>query len=208
MSLSDALDSEVSVADLPRLNGRAARLPSPLSIRSLTSGEVERASKGEGGTTRASPLTRITGRHRLLAQYIAQGMGTTEAARRVGLTVSYTSILKNDPTFQDLISHAKAHQERAFIDTNERLAAITGNALDEINERFEEDPAQFSTDELLHIAALGADRTGFGPKKTEERNINLNFGDHLAAARARAAEAAKAISAPLIEEATLVEEPV
>lgn len=208
MSLDNIMDLDTSAEQYvpPRLIGRVARLPLPLSVRSLESGEVDAQSKGEAGL-KASPLTRISARHRRLAELIASGMGTNDAARAVGLTASRVSILKADREFQELVSHAQKLGDLAWVATNERLASVAGNAIDEINERFEEDPGQFSPDELLKFAALGADRTGFGPKTVVEKNVNVNFGDELSAARKRA-ESARLVSRPPVEEATVLEEAV
>lgn len=205
MSLDSMLDSPAPGADSTeplRLRGRAGRLPTPLSIRSLTSGEVEAAAKGEAGNS-SSPLVRISARHRRLAELVAEGMGTNEAAMTVGLTASRVSILKGDKTFQDLVAHCSALKERAFIATNERLAAVSNTALDIIQERLEADPDEHTMAELVKLSEMGADRTGFGPKKVEEKNINVNFGDALSAARKRA-EASKQLNAA-VEEATIIE---
>lgn len=206
MSLDNIMDLDTATEQYvpPRLIGRVARLPLPLSVRSLESGEVDAQSKGEAGL-KASPLTRISARHRKLAELIASGMGTNDAARAVGLTASRVSILKADREFQELVSHARKLGELAWVDTNIRLATVANNSLDELNERFEEDPGQFTVEELRALAALGADRTGFGPKTVVEKNVNVNFGDELSAARKRA-ESARLISRPAVEEATVVEE--
>jgi hypothetical protein len=64
----------------------------------------------------------------------------------------------------------------------------------------EDDPDSFSVGELANLSKLGADRTGFGPSKTEEKNINLNFGDKLEAARRRVAEqGSKLIEASVVD---------
>lgn len=198
----------LTVVESPvRTTGRASLpLPGVLSERHLVSGEVEALTAREAGV-KAPPLVRVTSRHRQLARLIAGGAGTTAAANATGLTASRVSILLADPTFRDLVAHAKTELDSAHTGFDKTLAGLGEDAAEALRDRFEEDPERFSNDELIRIVEKTADRTGFGPKRVEEKNVNVNFGDRLDAARRRAEAAALAppLPASVVEEAVVVE---
>lgn len=208
MSLSEMLDEDLGDVDLSQVRtlGRAGKkLPVPFNVRPLDADEVRAHGERESGI-KATPLKRVSSRHRQLAKAIASGMPPGQAARMYDLSPSRVSILQMDPTFQDLVAVCRAEGAQHFAAFNERLAGLGEDAIEELRERLETEPAQFAADELIRISAMTADRTGFGPKKVEEKNINLNFGDQLSAARKRVVEAGARQIEAVIEEATIISE--
>lgn len=186
-----------------RTRGRAAgSLPTVLGVRPLELDEVSAHGAREAGI-KASPLRRLSSRHRHLAKLLASGMAPSQAAHIVGLTVSRVSILKDDPSFQDLLAFYGQAVEATFLPFVEKMAGLAEDTVDELQKRLEDDPDSFESDELLRIAQTFADRTGHAPKRVEERNINLNFGDRLEQARRTARQA---VESAVIEDAELVEE--
>lgn len=160
------------------------RMPTVLGMRSLSVEEVESLTTREAGI-KARPLARLTNRHRQLARLIAVGTSPSVAAHSVGLTASHVSILQADVTFQELVGIMKNEQDAAFLGFTERMAGLAEDSVDTLRGRLEEEPDQFTNPELIDLVKTLADRTGHAPKRVEEKNVNINFGDRLDAARQR-----------------------
>jgi hypothetical protein len=168
-----------------RTRGRAVVIPTVLSMRELEPTEVEEFLARERGT-KANPLQRLSSRHRKLAHYIASGATVTEAAMAFGMTVSRVSLLKQDQTFQELITFYQNTTDEARQDLQEVLEGLSLDALTALIDRLEETPDEFSTGELMSLAKMTADRSGHAPTKKVEQNININVGARLDQARERA----------------------
>jgi hypothetical protein len=173
-----------------RKRGRvAANLPIPLDVRPLAAEQVLAASQREEGI-KAGAIERLSSRHHSIAKAIAAGAKTSEVAAQFGLTPSRVSVLKADGTFNDLIEFYRAKGDMIFEMVHERMAGVSFDSLEELSARLT-DPdivGEIETETLLKIVQVLADRTGHAPKRVEEKNINVNFGDRLEAARARARE--------------------
>lgn len=139
----------------------------------------------EERATKAPALRKLTERHHRLARALAEGMSETEAAIVVGYSVSRISILKDDPSFKDLVAHYAEQVQERFADLQDRLSALAATAVDELNDRLEISPEDFSNDDLRKLAALAADRTGHGPTSTSTHNVNIGLAERLDAARVR-----------------------
>lgn len=137
-----------------------------------------------------APLKTLRDKHHTLARYMAQGFTDTEISSYTGYSLSRISVLRSDPAFAELVNHYRVNREDAQRRLDERLADATGTALSVLQERLEDDPDKFDNDELLDTLKILADRSGFGPQKTQT-NVNLNIGmaDRLKAARERATRA-------------------
>ena len=182
-----------------RKRGRAeAQLPIPLDVKPLTAEKVAAASRREEGI-KPSALERLTSRHHAIARDIAAGVRTGDVAAKYGLTPSRISILKGDGTFNDLVEFYRARGDAMFDLVHERLAGVAFDALEVIADRIT-DPdqaAEIDLSELTKLVQMTTDRTGHAPKRVEEKNVNINFGDQLEAARQRARE--RIIDATAIE---------
>lgn len=99
-------------------------------------------------------LVQIRHSHHQLAQMLATGTKQEECALITGYNPAYISILKGDPSFQDLISYYSAQREVLFVDAIERMRSLGLSTLDELQSRLEEDPTQFSNRELLEQTEL------------------------------------------------------
>jgi hypothetical protein len=121
-------------------------------------------------------------------------MSVTDVAATCGVTIARVSSLKADPAFAELVAHYRAiitaewaQQDTVieFMRTNALKAqAMISDKLDDAAERNEFLP----TRDLLGIAELGLDRTGYG-KVNKNVNINVDFAAKLEAARGRASRA-------------------
>jgi hypothetical protein len=85
---------------------------------------------------------------------LAQGTKNEECSRITGYAPSYISVLKTDPTFQELIAHYAGERELLFVDVIERMRSLGLSTLDELQRRMEEDPDNFSNRELFEQAEL------------------------------------------------------
>jgi len=99
-------------------------------------------------------LTQIRHSHHQLAQMLATGTKQEECALITGYSPVYISILKTDPTFNDLVAYYAAQREVVFVDAIERMRSLGLSTLDELQARLEEDPTQFSNRELFEQAEL------------------------------------------------------
>lgn len=190
MSLAEALDAETETLTVEpiRVRGRASRMPTVLGKRALSPLEVAAQATREVGY-KPSPLQRLSSRHKKLARLVAQGMPDGVAAHVVGLTASRVSILKGDPTFQELVALSAKELAITYSDFHEKMAGLGEDTVDLLQERLENDPDQFDSDQLLRITTALADRTGHAPKREPAPgsvNFNFNFGDQLEEARRRA----------------------
>jgi hypothetical protein len=150
--------------------------------------------------TRAPNLQRLTHRHHRLARTLAEGMSPGQAGILCGYSSSRVSILQDDPTFKELIQFYRAQVEAAFIGLQERLAGLAETAADILQDRLEDDPDGFDSEDLRKIVSMGADRTGHGPSTTTNQNITVGFAARLEAARARRLPSSPIIDAEIINE--------
>lgn len=151
-------------------------------IRPLTEADI--AMLGTEMGAKPPALKRLSDRHHALARALASGMSESDAALIVGISGSRVSILKADPTFQELVRFYRSGVQEQFRDLHARLAGLSMDAADELQERLEETPESISTGQLMDIVKLGADRTGHGPSSTQV-NVNVNLAERLRAARER-----------------------
>lgn len=147
--------------------------------------KADLAMRSGGAVSQPSSLQKLHARHHALARALAQGMRPGVAGAIYGYSASRVSILQSDPSFRDLVQHYIDEEGLDAKRINERLEIITQLALDELMERFETEPEKLTVRELERLAAMGADRTGHGPKATTETNINIGFGERLRAAQER-----------------------
>lgn len=174
--------------------GRRAKVEAPISSRAVSAREVSEALTREEGIE-AAPLGRIKAQHKRLAMAIAQGVPHGRAAMLNGFSVSRVSILMGDDTFRDLVERMRhdidAGVMEEVLEIKKNSLNLAHDIIELITERVHESPDDVSTDEARKIFETVADRTGFGPKRTEEKNVNVNIGSRLEDARRRVEEARK-----------------
>ena len=130
---------------------------------------------------------RIRERHHTLALAVAEGAGKTD--KQIALEHGYSPAtlyrLRNDQVFMELVDHFRAGMDAAQADAFQRMTDLCADAIDEIDQRLDEKPGDFTTNQLMKLVELTADRTGFGPQTKSELNVNIGLGDKLSAARKR-----------------------
>lgn len=137
-----------------------------------------------------SVIKRIRDHHHALARLVAQGKRTGEIARETGMSLSRISILKGDPTFQQLVAHYREQvnviEMDLYAQMRAREVARYMLATEEEVERLMEMPETFSARDLADIRADAADRLGM-TKVTRSENVQWkgDLADGLAEARRR-----------------------
>lgn len=177
--------------DIPfRTRGRAAKPLHAAEVRALDRADLELLSEEKGSVS--TPLKRLSDRHHALARCLASGMAETDAAIACGYVISRVSVLKSDPAFQELLYFYRDEANLQYRDLHSRLAGISMDAAEELQERLEHDMQadvankQISIGQLMEITKLGADRTGHGPQTSNTNlNINVDLASKLEAARKR-----------------------
>lgn len=170
--------------DIIRTRGRAEQ---PLVVREVGEiGAAELALLGAERGIQAPPLKRLGERHHALARLLAQGTPPGEASAITGLHPSRISILKADPTFQQLLEFYRGIETEAYRGMHETLAGLSLDAANELRQRLEDDPDSITNGQLVEIVKTGADRTGFGPKSTQDVNVNVGIAQRMQEARERA----------------------
>lgn len=148
--------------------------------RELTQGDAALLSEARGITAPTVKTMRET--HHQLARLLASGMKQVEASAITGFSQSRISILKQDPAFQELITHYREVVDSSFADVQGQLASLSVDVIGELRDRLHDSPDGFRTRELMDFMTSLLDRSGHGPTaklKTENTNIFVT-GDELA----------------------------
>jgi len=173
--------------------GRKA-IASPIEITNLR--ELKRADLAVLAAPRPpNALQQLRDNHHRVARALASGMSNTDVALTCGISINRVSMLKSDPAVKELIAHYRsmltaewlkeADPVIDFLRSNSlKAAAMLSDKLDAAAEADEFLP----TRDLLGIAELGFDRTGYG-KVNKNLNVNVDFAANLEAARKRSASA-------------------
>ena len=160
------------------LRGRPAKEISVGAIRPL---EAEDLVIGESvrrtvtlPTSTPPELLKLRTRHHLIAQLLAIGMKPKDVALKTGYSVSRISILQLDPAFKELLANYTSEQENLTVDVKERLRHLSMDSIDVIQQRFDENPEQFTNKELFDLAELTLDRTGHGKTATVQHEYGIS----------------------------------
>lgn len=132
--------------------------------------------------------------HHRIARAVASGLSNGDVAMTCGISYNRVSILKADPAFMELVAHYRAILTAEWAEVADpvtdylrqnalKAQAMLSDKLDHATEQGEFLP----TRDLLGIAELGLDRTGYG-KVNKNVNINVDFAAKLEAAKKRSDE--------------------
>ena len=143
-----------------------------VSVKPLTASELQTVLEtpllAEGltpsiGTLRSS--------HHKLARLLALGLRDVEASHQTGYSASRISILKKDPAFRDLLTHYEQANAELARNLPERLAQLSMDTVDLLQERLTEEPEVFTNGQLTELLKAGADRS---EAPVVSKNINVN----------------------------------
>lgn len=153
-------------------------------------------------------LDSLRDNHHRIARAVASGIPNTQVAILCGISVNRVSMLKQDPAFIDLVAHYRGMLTAEWtesIDTvTEFLGSVRTKSLAMLEDKLcaAADNNEFlPTRELVAMAELGLDRTGYG-KVNKNINVNVDFAAQLEAARNRSSRAREPI--PIADSSTLV----
>lgn len=153
--------------------GRARKDVGAVQARLLSADDIQDLAEGRGSA--AQPLRQLRDRHHSLARYLALGYKPAQVSAITGYSLSRISVLQGDPAFRELLAFYREHEGADFRDTQERIHQTAIDALDEIQERLEQEPEIIAMKDLLGIAQLGLDRSGYGPtQKNIQANVSLS----------------------------------
>ena len=177
--------AELTIA--PRTKGRAAKAVEILPLGELAPETLALLSRERSAA--APPLiTRLRERHHALARCLAVGLRDAEASAVTGYDLSRISILKRDPTFRGLVLDYQSGHSASVGEFIERATVLGLTAINNLQERLENDEEPLAASMELEIAKFAADRTGYAPvQKSVNINANVNMGSRLEAARLRLA---------------------
>lgn len=168
----------------PRIKGRATRQLSVEFVREVEEADYALLASSRG--SQPSLIKRLRDRHHALARLLAQGMKDSEVSLITGYDLSRISILKRDPTFQQLLSDYEKIEDGLMAEFQDRASLLTLTAMNNLQERLEDEENPLPAGMELEIAKTFADRTGHAPV---QRNLNLNanvdLGTRLSQARER-----------------------
>ena len=166
-----------------RTTGTAARPLDVVVVRELTQGDVEQLNLPR--SYEKSPLKRLSTRHHALARCLADGMTQIEASLVTGYTTAGISLLLTDPSFKELVRHYQDKKDASFVDLHDRLAGMAIDIHDELRDRLEEIPEDWTIGQLMEMLKLSADRSGHGPTERREVDVNIGLAERLERARKR-----------------------
>jgi hypothetical protein len=168
--LTTILNAKIS----PARGGR--RPAAPLTIgtpRELTEEDLSELENPTPLGTAPPVIQRIRSTHHRIAQLVAEGRKGTEISLIMGYSQSRISILQSDPAFQELVAFYKNQQNAIFSNVQERLADLGMAATEEIRERLEENPGNFTTRDLLEVQKAAFDRSIAPPKVTQNPSESM-----------------------------------
>lgn len=180
---SELDDLELDLMSLTRSGRGSAKLEAEY-IRDLTPADL---AMPKSAIQTARPIAKIRDSHHALARVLASGQTEAEASIVTGYSASRISILKADPQFQELLEFYRRSTVDIVADYRQRMVNLGLDAMQELEDRLDESPEQFSPALLKDIVKDMADRTGHAPNKGSPININIDAGltERIKSARAR-----------------------
>lgn len=118
-------------------------------IRDLV--EADLGKLGARLDTQMESLVKIRHRHHALARALAEGMTPARAAMVTGFGIGRVAALQNDPAFIELCAVYAAQVKEIFRSTQEKIADLKTTVVEELQERLDEKPEQFTNKALTEL---------------------------------------------------------
>lgn len=148
-------------------------------VREVEEGEVAPAAKPR-------QLMVLRDSHQHAARLVARGLRDEEICHITGYTLSRLSTLKRDPSFQELVARYRFESADVAADLEARYLGIANDFAQHIHEKLLDEPDEVSPAFALEVFKTFADRGGMSPvSRSVNKNLNLNIGERLDAARRR-----------------------
>jgi hypothetical protein len=148
----------------PKGRGRPAPRPVNMTmLRELDEGDLPDL-LNPPPQPQVTTIARLRHRHHSAARLLAEGRKPQEVALITGYSFGHINGLQSDPAFEELVHYYSTQLDAKYINVHERLAALSAAAVEELQDRMETAPDKFTKRELLEVASMALDRTGFAPK--------------------------------------------
>ena len=183
--LEDTID--IDLLPIPQAGpGRKAKEVTAVYSRDLQVADLTMAATAP---VKAPALAKIRDSHHALARVLASGASEGDASIITGYSPGRISVLKADPQFKELLAFYRSTATDVIADFRQRMADLGMDALNELRDRLEEKPEDFSPGLLKDIVRDLADRTGHAPQRgpTTVNNLQINLTEQMAKARERVA---------------------
>lgn len=128
------------------------------------------------GASSTPAVKRLRASHHALARMLAEGHKPQMCAAVTGYSPSRISILQNDPAFAELIVYYSGQVAETFIDAQKRLAELGIDAIEELQERLDETPEEFSKKDLMALVELTMDRSVAPSKRSAAAGAGAGSG--------------------------------
>lgn len=184
--LDDGVAVSLGLEVAVRKQGRPAVPVTATVLRHITPEDLAALAEGPRGTIVSGEIVKLRDRHHALARCLAGGMSEMDAGIVTGYLPSRISVLKADPSFQELLAFYRSHTDDVYRNLHSKMAGLAEDVVVELRDRFEDNPGDFDNEELRELLKLTADRVGHGPSsKTTNVNVNVDLAARLGEARER-----------------------
>lgn len=139
-------------------------LPENLADYAKRSGQLPKPQDSD-----VKDLNVLRARHHGVARLLAAGLAEGIVAELTNFSTGYIGVLKNSPSFVELLAHYRSPGNSAAELIAERLRVLGTAATERLLAKIEAD--ELDANQLLAAAKLGHDRSGNGPQSTQH-NIN------------------------------------
>lgn len=106
-----------------------------------------------------APIKVLRQTHHLAARLMAEGRPNIEVSAITGYTQARISTFRSDPAFVELMDYYKVQVQAQYANVHERLAAFGFSCLEEAQQRLDENPEDFSLQELRQWMTATFDRS-------------------------------------------------
>jgi hypothetical protein len=163
----DLADLEaVALLSPPPARGKAPKAVAFGASRDLTVQDVAALHAPTAQVTPRAPLQVLRYRHHRIARLIAEGHKHVRISEMVGVSPGRISVYLEDPAFRELIEHYAEEIRGEYLDVHERLAALGVSAMEELQDRLDNNPLHLTNKELKDIMESAMDRS-IAPNKAE-----------------------------------------
>lgn len=133
-------------------------------------------------------LKKVKDSHHAVAKLYARGLTDAQVSLQTGYSLPRLSVLKRDPSFAELLKAYHRDDDQVAMDVEAYFLMVGRDALQALHERIMDDDEEAIPEEVLRKTAVDLfDRAGYAPiQRSINKNLNMNIGDRLDAARARA----------------------
>lgn len=131
---------------------------------------------GNPAPPRIASIRRIREQHHEIARLLAEGRKLFEISASTGYTSSYISALREDPAFGELLTYYRTIKRERFVVFQEKLGQLGTAAIEELMERLENDPKDFSNKELTALVGIIKGKAEAGNAPQVAPTFNISFG--------------------------------